>query len=62
MRERAMKIRKQRIDTQIHRRRKAKALSALEVEWDQSDAKPPSQLRMSPSRKNRETPPEHERP
>ncbi|MBD0315084.1 MAG: hypothetical protein ICV75_00180 [Nitrospiraceae bacterium] len=57
-----MKIRKQRIDTQIHRRRKAKALSALEVEWDQSDAKPPSQLRMSPSRKNRETPPEHERP
>jgi hypothetical protein len=35
-----------RIKTQIHRRKKAKALSALELEWDQIDGMPPSSLRM----------------
>lgn len=40
---------KDRIETQIHRRRKAKALSPLEPEWDISQSAPPSQLRMSPS-------------
>lgn len=39
---------KKRIETQIHRRRKAKALSSLQVEWDLSDATPPAQLRMAP--------------
>lgn len=40
-----------RIETQIHRRRKAKALSPLEPEWDISQPSPPSQLRMSSSPK-----------
>lgn len=40
---------KDRIETQIHRRRKAKALTPLEPEWDISQPDPPSQLRMSPS-------------
>lgn len=40
---------KNRIETQIHRRRKAKALSPLESEWDSSQLEPPSQLRMPPS-------------
>lgn len=35
-----------RIETQIHRRRKAKALSPLEQEWDISEQAPPAQLRM----------------
>jgi hypothetical protein len=48
---------KPRIETQIHRRRKAKALSALEVEWDGSQQSPPTQLRMTKStqRKGSET-------
>lgn len=37
-----------RIETQIHRRRKAKAFSPLEQEWDISQPAPPGQLRMSP--------------
>ncbi|MGQ0694294.1 MAG: hypothetical protein ACT4OL_01805 [Nitrospiraceae bacterium] len=41
---------KQRIETQIHRRLKAKATSPLQSEWDMSQPGPPSQLRMSPSR------------
>lgn len=36
-----------RIETQIHRRRKAKALSPLEAEWDSSQPLPPATLRMS---------------
>jgi hypothetical protein len=36
-----------RIETQIHRRKKAKAFSALEPEWDQIDHMSPSHLRMS---------------
>lgn len=38
------------IETQIHRRKKAKAFSALEPEWDQIDEVPPSHLRMSSGR------------
>jgi hypothetical protein len=30
-----------RIETQIHRRKKAKAFSSLEPEWDQDDQGPP---------------------
>ena len=39
-----------RIETQIHRRKKAKAFSALELEWDQVSGMPPSSLRMSSDR------------
>jgi hypothetical protein len=39
-----------RIKTQIHRRKKAKAFSALELEWDQIDGMPPSSLRMPSDR------------
>jgi hypothetical protein len=35
-----------RIETQIHRRKKAKAFSTLEPEWDQIGQMPPSHLRM----------------
>ena len=35
-----------RIETQIHRRKKAKALSVLEPEWDQIDRVSSSHLRM----------------
>jgi len=45
---------KDRIETQIHRRRTAVASSPLKPEWDISQPGPPSQLRMSPLRK---TPP-----
>jgi hypothetical protein len=39
-----------RIETQIHRRKKAKAFSALEPEWDQIDQVSPSHLRMASGR------------
>jgi hypothetical protein len=39
-----------RIETQIHRRKKAKAFSALEPEWDQNDKVKPSHLRMPSDR------------
>lgn len=45
-----------RIETQIHRRKKAKAFSALEPEWDQIDEESPSHLRM-PSGRMAPTPP-----
>jgi hypothetical protein len=45
-----------RIETQIHRRKKAKAFSALEPEWDQVDQVSPSHLRM-PSGRMLPTPP-----
>ena len=45
-----------RIETQIHRRKKAKAFSALEPEWDQIGQIPPSHLRM-PSGLMAPTPP-----
>jgi len=40
---------KYRIETQIHRRLKAKAVSPLQSEWDMSQPAPPGNLRMSPS-------------
>ena len=49
-----------RIETQIHRRKKAKAFSALEPEWDQIDHMPPSHLRM-PSDRMAPTPPNKKR-
>ena len=39
-----------RIETQIHRRKKAKAFSALEPEWDSIDQALPSHLRMASDR------------
>jgi hypothetical protein len=45
-----------RIETQIHRRKKAKAFSALEPEWDQNDQVSPSHLRM-PAGRMSPTPP-----
>lgn len=45
-----------RIETQIHRRKKAKAFSALESEWDYFEQVPPSHLRM-PSGRMARTPP-----
>jgi hypothetical protein len=45
-----------RIETQIHRRKKAKAFSALESEWDSIDQALPSHLRM-PSDRMAPTPP-----
>ena len=45
-----------RIETQIHRRKKARAFSALEPEWSQIDQMPPSHLRM-PSGRMASTPP-----
>ena len=45
-----------RIETQIHRRKKAKAFSALEPEWDKIDHMPPSHLRL-PSDRMAPTPP-----
>ena len=39
-----------RIETQIHRRKKAKAFSSLEPEWDQIDQMAPSHLRMPAGR------------
>ena len=48
--------RPRRIETQIHRRKKAKALSALESEWDHVGQTPPSHLRL-PSSRMASTPP-----
>lgn len=45
-----------RIETQIHRRKKAKAFSALEPEWDQMDQVSPAHLRM-PADRMAPTPP-----
>jgi hypothetical protein len=45
-----------RIETQIHRRKKAKAFSALEPEWDLTNQVSPSHLRM-PSGRMSPTPP-----
>ena len=35
-----------RIDTQIHRRKKAKAVPPLQAEWDVTEETPPTKLRM----------------
>ncbi|MDH5668774.1 MAG: hypothetical protein OEY86_12250 [Nitrospira sp.] len=37
---------KGRIETQIHRRRAAKAAGPMEAEWDDSHDQPPTQLRL----------------
>jgi len=42
--------RPRRIETQIHRRKKAKALSPLTAEWDVRRPDPPSKLRMPSNR------------
>lgn len=56
---------KERIDTQIHRRRKVKAFSPLELEWESSLARPSSSgvineakeiMRLIPDRKLRPEP------
>jgi len=39
-----------RIETQIHRRKKAKALSPLTAEWDASRPDSPAKLRMPSNR------------
>jgi hypothetical protein len=49
-----------RIETQIHRRKKAKAFSSLEPEWDQDDQVPPPHLRM-PAGRMSPTPPNRAR-
>lgn len=38
---------KERIDTQIHRRRAAPASGAMKAEWDISEGQPPVRLRMT---------------
>ncbi len=50
-----------RIETQIHRRKKAGAFSTLEPEWDRNDHLPPSHLRM-PSGFMAPTPPHKRKP
>jgi hypothetical protein len=50
-----------RIKTQIHRRKKAEAFSALEPEWDRADRVPPSHLRM-PSNRMAPTMPRNKQP
>jgi len=42
-----------RIETQIHRRKKAKAVFPLEVEWEAGSLGPPSSLRMPSDRMNK---------
>ena len=48
-----------RIETQIHRRKKAKAFSALEPEWDQVEQMPPLHLRMPSGRMTSSTLPKY---
>jgi len=48
-------IHKRRIETQIHRRKKAKAVFPLEAEWDARSNQPPVGLRM-PSDKMKNAP------
>jgi len=42
-----------RIETQIHRRKKAQASSPMLPEWDQPDSTPPLHLRMEARRMDR---------
>jgi hypothetical protein len=44
-----------RIETQIHRRKKAKALSPLTPEWEGRSTRPPAKLRM-PANRMRKSP------
>lgn len=47
--------RKRRIETQIHRRRKAKAVPPLEAEWDVESNQPSSHLRMPSDKMKKST-------
>jgi hypothetical protein len=44
---------KPRIETQIHRRKKARKIPPLESEWDDEQGKPPPHLRMPPGNMDR---------
>lgn len=44
---------KRRIETQIHRRKKAKAVPPLEAEWDMASGTPPTGLRTPPEKMQR---------
>ncbi len=44
---------RRRIETQIHRRKKAKAVPPLESEWDADAGAPPDRLRMPADRMDR---------
>jgi len=46
-----------RIETQIHRRSKAKATSPLQAEWDEDSGEAPQGLRMPEDRMNRRSEP-----
>jgi hypothetical protein len=39
-----------RIETQIHRRKKAKAVYPMQAEWEEGTALPPERLRMPPEK------------
>jgi hypothetical protein len=47
--------RKRRIETQIHRRKKVKAVPPLEAEWDLESNRPSSNLRMPSDKMKRST-------
>ena len=53
---------KERIDTQIHRRRTVKAFSPLESEWESSQTSPSSCGVMSKAKEIRHVVPDHELP
>ncbi len=44
---------KKRLDTQIHRRKKAPPVPPLEAEWDESSSSRSTDLKMPPDRMNR---------
>ncbi len=44
---------RRRIETQIHRRKKAKAVFPLEAEWTADSGQPPAALRMPPENMNK---------
>ncbi len=44
---------KRRIETQIHRRKKAKAVPPMESEWEDAQQGQPSQLRTPPDKMKR---------
>lgn len=48
---------RRRIETQIHRRKKAKKVFPLESEWDVDVGSPPERLRMPPEKMGRSSAP-----
>jgi hypothetical protein len=46
---------RRRIETQIHRRKKAPAVPPLQSEWDQSEGRPPERLRMPSEKMSKRT-------